>query len=289
MSINDYWLAKMRATEAGGEEANPQGTVATNEEENMGEDQYQEGSQGTVERLNRETGEVEEVPADPATTPAPGVVDENPPEEVGVNRTKVEPGERPTIESVRGTEHPVVDENYRPVSDPEKHDGPVFEYSPTVSDTAETTDEDEVSAEENVPAETKTDDERRADVAGTTRENEVSADLERESRDRDEEVVSARNRGDVTEQQDVALASAESQPGQTPVAGETVTGTFEGTVDEDDSYEQEKAAATEKVPTQASNKQEIKDYLTYEHGVDPDDLKDLTKSELLDMVNDLAE
>ena len=217
------------------------------------EEQYQEGSQGTHERLNRATGERETVPRDPATTPAPGVVDENPPlDNEATGRKKVELGERPTVESVRGSEHPVVDENYRPVSDPEKHDGPVFEYSPTVSDTAETTDDDEISAEENVPAETKTDEERRAEVEGTTRENEVAATLERE--------------GDTSA--NVRTTSAR-------------------TTDEGDTYEQDKAAATANVPSQASNKQEIRDYLIYEHGIDPDDLQDQTKSELLDWVESL--
>lgn len=40
------------------------------------------------------------------------------------------------------------------------------------------------------------------------------------------------------------------------------------------------------VPTSASKKAEIKEYLTYEHGIDPDDL-DLTKAELLSLVEDL--
>lgn len=59
--------------------------------------------------------------------------------------------------------------------------------------------------------------------------------------------------------------------------------------EEEDTYDADKAAATEKVPTQANNKQEIRDYLIYEHGIDPEDLQGQTKAELLDLVRDLAE
>jgi hypothetical protein len=45
--------------------------------------------------------------------------------------------------------------------------------------------------------------------------------------------------------------------------------------------------ATAEVPTQSNNKQEIRDYLTYEHGIDPDDLKDQSKAELLEWVESL--
>lgn len=48
----------------------------------------------------------------------------------------------------------------------------------------------------------------------------------------------------------------------------------------------EEATAEVVVPTSASKKAEIKDYLMYEHGIDPDDL-DLTKAELLALVEDL--
>lgn len=41
------------------------------------------------------------------------------------------------------------------------------------------------------------------------------------------------------------------------------------------------------VPTSANKKSEIQHYLTYEHGIDPDDL-DMTKDELLSLVADLT-
>lgn len=58
---------------------------------------------------------------------------------------------------------------------------------------------------------------------------------------------------------------------------------------EEDTYEADKAAATAEVPTTASTKAQIREYLIYEHGIDPDDLQDQTKAELLELVSDLAE
>lgn len=58
---------------------------------------------------------------------------------------------------------------------------------------------------------------------------------------------------------------------------------------EEDTYEADKAAATDKVPNTASNKETIQNYLIYEHGIDPEDLQDMTKKELLSLVADLEE
>ena len=63
----------------------------------------------------------------------------------------------------------------------------------------------------------------------------------------------------------------------------------EETDDSDAEFEAERDAATAEVPTAASNKETIRQYLIYEHGIDPDDLQDQTKAELLQLVDDLAE
>lgn len=61
----------------------------------------------------------------------------------------------------------------------------------------------------------------------------------------------------------------------------------EDSVDEVDDYEVAKAKATAEVPTAKSTKEQIRDYLIYEHGIDPEDLQDQTKDELLSLVTDL--
>jgi len=297
MSVNDYWIAKMRATEAGGEEANPETTM---EEEVAVEkdEQYQAGWQGTQRRINRETGEVEEVPADPATTPAPGVVDENPPEEnpqvqrAGVKGDpRTEDGRAVSNPEVVEDETPLVDQNYRPVANPETHEGPVFKYAPTTTDVKEVGEDDEgdVTPEENIPAETKTYEEQRSDnegaqpgpvAEGTTEEEGVYG-------------VSGVPVPDDDDDDEVAQAT-QGTPGERVVAGDaerrtttSTTGRLPGQGNPD-TYEADKAAATKNVPTRTSTKQEIKDYLIYEHGVDPDDLKNQSKDELLELVRDLA-
>ena len=56
---------------------------------------------------------------------------------------------------------------------------------------------------------------------------------------------------------------------------------------EDDTFEEEKAAATASVPTSTSKKEDVRAYLMYEHGVDPGDMQDMTKADLLSLVADL--
>jgi hypothetical protein len=56
---------------------------------------------------------------------------------------------------------------------------------------------------------------------------------------------------------------------------------------EDDTFEAEKAAATAAVPTSATKKEDIRAYLMYQHGVDPSDMQDMTKADLLSLVDDL--
>ena len=59
--------------------------------------------------------------------------------------------------------------------------------------------------------------------------------------------------------------------------------------DDGSTYEADKEAATANVPTRSNTKAQIRDYLIYEHGIDPDDLQDQNKEELLALVRDLAE
>lgn len=56
----------------------------------------------------------------------------------------------------------------------------------------------------------------------------------------------------------------------------------------EDDFEKERAAATAKVPTSSTPKEEVRSYLIYEHGIDPDDLLNMTKDEMLSLVTDLA-
>lgn len=286
MTVNDYWIAKMAATDAGG--------ATTEEETAMAEkrDQRSEEQPRSVDGRAIANPEI--------------VEDENP--QVNENfRPVADP------ENYDGEVH-----DYNPATDPEPV--PLPEPQASDEDVAAAPQQQEIpSGEEPVPAE-KVEPERTsavvdplavawlpgnaAEAAGvdpdrlehrTHPEDEESADPARDNvpaetvtdDDTVEDTSVAREEPAEWENSDAQLVPEEQRPQH------TITGTITGTITDDDSdddtYEADKAAATEKVPTSANTKQEIRDYLTYEHGVDPDDLKDQSKVELLDLVNDLAE
>jgi hypothetical protein len=81
-------------------------------------------------------------------------------------------------------------------------------------------------------------------------------------------------------------ASGEAAP--EPAPEEVEVAVDEAAILEEDEAPVEEAEAAVEVPTSENTKAEISEFLTTTHGVDPDDLKSLTKSELLDLANDLG-
>ena len=292
MTVNDYWVAKMAATEAGGEETpEEEGVETRSEEESDEEPEEPEPSEPVMVDANYRPV------ADPDNY-AGEVFEYNPKQDpevfVGGPDWVAEPPEPDYSPEIPVGPVPAETVNPDDVEEGELVDG--TELAPGLIDEEE---QEKRKAAEAEAAENAVKNQQallEANAIAVTPEEDPNEDTPAETV-LPEEVEPQDEDGEEGEWVDAPEDDEEATgpTGNPEAAAIQRQRTLELTspaqaaaeAGDDDTYEADKARATAEVPTQANTKQEIRDYLTYEHGIDPDDLQSQNKAELLEWVESL--